>query len=146
VENKESLDKMNMGKLWALARSRGIDFKGKKKKDLIAEMIAMDQKTEKVEKEVDRIKEEPKKETTKKNEALVEAVLSDGTKVLIPAKDITPAGKEKEKGIVIIKSVDGRDLEASVGNTHWLGKTIEVPIEQEDEVKRLLTEGGFYFV
>lgn len=143
MEDKESLNKMNMGKLWALARARGIEFKGKKKKDLIKEMVAMDQKAEK---KAVKSKEEPKKEARKKNETLVEAVLSDGTKVLIPAKDITPAGKEEDEGIVIIKSVDGRELEVSVGTTHWIGKTIEVPIEQEDEVRRLLTDGGFYFV
>ena len=150
MENKESLDKMNMGKLWALARSRGIEFKGKKKTQLVKELIEADKinpqpsvQEEKPIKSEDQSKVKPNKRADKFT--FVEATLADGTKVKIPAKDVTPI--ERKKGdTIIIKSVDGRELEASVGREHWIGKEIEVPAEMEEEVKRLLKEGGFYFV
>lgn len=142
MEDKESLNEMNMGKLWALARSRGIEFKGKTKKELIKELIASDApKTEEVKKET--LKVEEKK--IEKNPTLVEVTLADGTKAKIPAKDVQPI-KAKAGDMIIIKSVDGRELEVSVGRDHWIGKEIEVPAEQEEEVKRLLKDGGFYFV
>lgn len=142
MEGKESLKEMNMGKLWALARSKGIQFKGMKKPDLIKALVAADSPKEKP------VAKKPEKETKPKivKETMVEAVLEDGTKVLIPAKDVSPAVKVEDDGMVVIKSVDGRDLEASVGITHWVGKEIRVPKEQLEEVKRLLKDGGYYFV
>ena len=58
---------------------------------------------------------------------------------------ITPEiKKEVESGMVEIESVDGRELEASVGTTIWKGKVIIVPKEMEEDVRRLLIEGGFF--
>ena len=92
-------------------------------------------------------KQTPVKEEIKKEKvAFVEATLADGTKVRIPASEVTPIKQNEVDGVIVIKSVDGRELEASIGITHWVGKTIEVPMEQAEDVKRLLKEGGFYFV
>ena len=151
MKGEESLKDMNMGKLWSLARSRGIDFKGMKKVDLIKAIIAKDKPTASKEPKVEEVKEESPKVEEKKVEKkdgirFVEATLADGTRIKVPAQDVSPVKSEKNKDVVIIKSVDGRELEASVGRDHWVGKIIEVPAEQEDEVKRLLTDGGFYFV
>ena|SRR3990172_4053160 len=147
MEGKESLQDMNMGKLWALARSRGIDFKGMKKPELIKALIASDSpKTEEVKKETPKVEEKKKVEKKESGINFVEATLADGTKIKVPAKDVSPVKTETDEGMVIIKSVDGRELEASVGRDHWVGKIIEVPAEQEDEVRRLLKDGGFYFV
>lgn len=151
MNNNETLQKLSMGKLWSLARSRGIEFKGVKKPELIKLLIAKDNpntseepKIEEVKKETPKV-EEKKAEKKVKTEDLVEATLADGTKVKIPAKDVKPA-EIVEGEMVIIKSVDNRELEASIGRDHWRGKVIEVPAEQAEDVKRLLKDGGFYFV
>ena len=140
---RESLNNLNMGEIWKIARERGIAIKGKSKKELIKKIIAID---------VPVLEKEPEKPEVKKVEGrkevitFVEATLADGTKVKIPAKDVTPIGKEVKTGEVTIKSVDGRELEVSVGRDHWVGQTITIPAELEDEVSRLLKDGGFYFV
>lgn len=143
MENKETLDSMSMGKIWSLARERKIEIKGKKKKELIKEIIAADMgKT--VDPEAKPVVEEAK--VKKEKVVMVEVTLADGTKAKVPAKDIAPSKKEKGDDEITIKSVDGREMEVSVGRDHWVGKTIVVPAEQEEEIKRLLKEGGFYFV
>lgn len=62
------------------------------------------------------------------------------------------------EGMVEIESVDGRVLEVSVGSYSFKGKVITIPkfveitdsggvtekINLEEEVRRLLVEGGFY--
>ncbi|MCK9370749.1 hypothetical protein M0R04_12640 [Candidatus Dojkabacteria bacterium] len=68
------------------------------------------------------------------------------------------AEHEPVEGMVEIESVDGRVLEVSVGSYSFKGKVIAVPrfvdvtdtngvtekINLEEEVRRLLTDGGFY--
>lgn len=134
-----------MGELWSLAKTRGISIKGKTRKVLIKELINNDipKNPKKVVEEAPEVEEKP----VKKNETItfVEATLADGTRIKVPAKDVQPT-KTVKKDVVIIKSVDGRELEASVGSMHWVGKEIEVPLEMEEEVKRLLKFGGFYFI
>lgn len=126
---------MNMGELWALAKSRGISVKGKKKSELIAELVIED--SEKVEKKETVEKEKP---------VLVKATLEDGTEILIPAKDVTSVEPAKKGELVTIKSVDGRELEVSIGDQYWKGKVIEVPSELAQDVKRILRDGGFYIL
>jgi len=140
MEGQESLKDMNMGKLWSLARARGIDFKGMKKKELIEKIISTGEVSKPEKKEV--------KPTEKKVKVvdMVEVTLKDGTKAKVPAENVTASVIVKPEGTVIIKSVDGRELEASVGREIWVGKEIEVPVEYEEEVRRLLKSGGFYFV
>lgn len=132
-----------MAQIWKLARERNMDVKGKKKAQLIAELTKSRDIIQPV---VGEKVEKPEPPVKKEQMTFVIATLADGTKIKVPAKDVSPVRVEEADGIVIIKSVDGRELEASIGNTHWVGKTIEVPFEQEEDVKRLLKEGGFYFV
>lgn len=147
MNDEKSIEKLNMGELWSLAKTRGISIKGKKRKDLIKELIASDSSKSEPTKE-ESVQVEPKEKPVKKNEKItfVEATLADGTRIKVPAKDVEPIKADKEKNIVTIKSVDGRELEASVGRLHWMGKEIEVPLEMEEEVRRLLKLGGFYFI
>jgi len=139
-KKKKTLNEMNMGELWAIAKSKNISIKGKKKAELIKEITKPVVKKSVEKKPVEKTK--PKKV----KEAMVEATLEDGTKVLVPAKEVTQATKADDDGMVVIKSVDGRELEASIGTVYWVGKEIRVPKEQVEEVKRLLKDGGFYFV
>lgn len=141
MEKQESLDSLSMAKIWQLARARKIDVNGKKKKQLIQELIEADKIVPEVPVEPKKVEEKPKEKL-----AFVEATLVDGTKIKVPAKDVVPAKKEKNAAEVIIKSVDGRELEVSIGRDHWVGQTITIPAEIEDEIKRLLKGGGFYFV
>lgn len=145
MNDEKSIEELNMGELWALAKSRGISIKGKKRKDLIKELIASDSpKTEEVKEKPSKVEEKPVKKSEKIT--FVEATLADGTRIRVPAKDVEPVKADKKKDVIIIKSVDGRELEASVGRLHWVGKEIEIPTEMEEEVKRLLKLGGFYFI
>lgn len=142
MEGKQSLKDMNMGQLWALARSRKIDYKGMKKVDLIKALSA----------EAKEVAAKPVEKKTESKKAtkidMVEATLEDGTKVLIPANTVKPTTESvtDEDGLVTITSVDGRELEVSIGGTVWVGKEIKVPAEQEEDVKRLLKEGHYYFI
>lgn len=45
---------------------------------------------------------------------------------------------------VIITSADGRVLEAAINERTFKGKTISVPAELAEEVKRLLLNGGYF--
>jgi hypothetical protein len=135
MKETKTLKEMNMGELWALAKSRGISVKGKKKSELIAELVIED--SEKVEKKETVEKEKP---------VLVKATLEDGTEILIPAKDVTSVEPAKKGELVTIKSVDGRELEVSIGDQYWKGKVIEVPSELAQDVKRILRDGGFYIL
>ena len=45
---------------------------------------------------------------------------------------------------VILRSADGRELEASINNQFWRGKTIEVPVSAAGDVRRMLEVGGYY--
>lgn len=130
-----------MGELWALAKSRGIAIKGKKKVQLIEELtkpVIEGQEPAPVKK----VESEPKK---KEKIPMVEATLADGTKVLVPAEAVK-AETAKEGEDIILRSVDGRELEVSIGNDHWKGKEIVVPFKQAEEVKRILKEGGFFVI
>jgi len=142
----KTLKEMNMGELWALAKSKGIEIKGKKKVQLIEELtkpVVEGQEPLPVK----EIKPEPKKEEKPKKEKIpmVEATLADGTKVLVPAEAVK-AEVSKEGEDIILRSVDGRELEVSIGNDHWKGKEIVVPFKQAEEVKRILKEGGFFVI
>lgn len=64
--------------------------------------------------------------------------------VEVEAKPTEEVKKEKATEYVTITSADNRDLEVSVGNVHFVGKSIAVPKEMYPDIKRILEEGGFY--
>lgn len=51
---------------------------------------------------------------------------------------------EVEPGMVEIISADGRVLEVSIGGDIWTGKTIFVPKDKAEDVRRILEAGGFF--
>lgn len=65
-------------------------------------------------------------------------------KVATVEEELRPSLENTPSGFTKIISADGRTLEASVGDQHWIGKELDVPNEQAGEVRRLLEEGGFY--
>lgn len=46
--------------------------------------------------------------------------------------------------MVEIVSVDGRNMEVSINSNYWSGKKILVPADQEGQVRKILTDGGYY--
>ena len=65
--------------------------------------------------------------------------------VVVESKEeVTEEAKLVVEGFVDVVSADGRELEVSVGKDTWKGKTITVPTEMLEEVRRLLETGGFF--
>lgn len=56
----------------------------------------------------------------------------------------TSVKEAKPEGFVTIRSADGRQLEASIGDKVWKGVEISVPEEQAGDVRMLLEQGGFF--
>ncbi len=132
-----------MPKLWKMAKDLGISHKGKKP-ELIARIVkAKKERPQPVEEKTDKKPEDTKAEKPKKD--MVQATLGDGSKVMVPSSSVEAASKAKG-GMVTMKSMDGRVLEAAVGSEVFIGKTIKVPVEMADEIRRLLKEGGFYVI
>jgi hypothetical protein len=139
MKEEKTLKEMNMGELWALAKSRGISIKGKKKDQLMKELVSHDgTKNEEIKKKSPKVKEE--------NKDFVKVTLEDGSEALVSAASIKSPEKAKKGEKVTIKSVDGRELEVSIGDLRWKGKVIEVPSENAEDVRRILKEGGFYIL
>ena len=67
-----------------------------------------------------------------------------------PAVETTVDGGEAEtttapaEAMVELRSADGRVLEASIGDSMWKGKVIQVPAHQAGDVRRLLEAGGYF--
>lgn len=57
--------------------------------------------------------------------------------------EATPA-VEDDLPMVKIETADNRTLEVSIGDQYWKGKEIFVPVELEDDVRRILIGGGFF--
>ena len=79
----------------------------------------------------------------------VKTVIKPEEKVEIKTESGVTGNLEKvayviPEGETVIESVDGRELEVSVGSVIWRGKTITVPNDMVEEVRRLLETGGFF--
>lgn len=62
-----------------------------------------------------------------------------------PAVEPTPAPEPtNDSAMVNLISADGRALEVAVGGESWNGRVISVPKKQADDIRRILTEGGFF--
>ncbi len=49
-----------------------------------------------------------------------------------------------DDGSVLLRSADGRALQASIGESVWQGVEIRVPAHQAADVRSLLEKGGFF--
>lgn len=87
--------------------------------------------------------EEPTASEEDKEEENVPSEPKSSNKKTSKKVDVS-AGQATTPQFVTIESADGRMLEASIGPVVWKGKTIQVPADQAGEVRRLLTDGGFY--
>jgi len=82
----------------------------------------------------------------KNNKAVVEEVLPVEEPIVVEevVEEMVVDGETVADGEVQIVSADNRVLEASIGERIWKGTTITVPAEQEEDVRRILEDGGFF--
>lgn len=94
-----------------------------------------------------KAKVEEKKEETKLRSKAPKAEATAPVEPVVPETpaEPTPAPEPaKEAEMVDLLSADNRDLEVSIGDKFWKGKVISVPKEQEGDIRRILSEGGFF--